>query len=94
MTPDTNNQQSEARLRRALRANQAAGPQRTKKSRTDWEGEPAAIYCRISHVNDDDQTGVERQESICREASGATAHRSTPSRDVSTGMACMGCWSP
>lgn len=30
-------------------------------------GEEAAIYCRISHVDDDDQTGVDRQERICRE---------------------------
>lgn len=26
-----------------------------------------AIYARISHIKDDDQTGVERQERICRE---------------------------
>lgn len=32
-----------------------------------FEGESAAIYCRISHVKDDDQTGVDRQERICRE---------------------------
>lgn len=30
-------------------------------------GEPAAIYCRISQAEDDDQTGVDRQERICRE---------------------------
>jgi DNA invertase Pin-like site-specific DNA recombinase len=30
-------------------------------------GEPAAIYCRISHTKDEDQTGVDRQERICRE---------------------------
>ncbi|MFB7558133.1 recombinase family protein [Streptomyces brevispora] len=30
-------------------------------------GEPAAIYCRISQADDDDQTGVGRQERICRE---------------------------
>ncbi|MFE0130331.1 recombinase family protein [Streptomyces sp. NPDC059037] len=30
-------------------------------------GEEGAIYCRISHVDDDDQTGVDRQERICRE---------------------------
>ncbi|MFJ6212067.1 recombinase family protein [Streptomyces sp. NPDC092296] len=30
-------------------------------------GEAAAIYCRISHADDDDQTGVDRQERICRE---------------------------
>ncbi|WP_327325145.1 hypothetical protein OG735_23585 [Streptomyces sp. NBC_01210] len=52
------------RLRRLARI---AGSQRNKRSRTDWTGEPAAIYCRISHVNDDDQTGVDRQERICRD---------------------------
>ncbi|MFD9212132.1 recombinase family protein [Streptomyces sp. NPDC059544] len=67
MAEDDKNQQTDARLRRALRARQAAGGERTKKHRADWAGESAAIYCRISHVNDDDQTGVERQESICRE---------------------------
>ncbi|MFF6880190.1 recombinase family protein [Streptomyces sp. NPDC012474] len=30
-------------------------------------GEPAAIYCRISHTRDEDQTGVDRQERICRD---------------------------
>ena len=36
--------------------------------RTDEDaGKRAAIYCRISHIKDDDQTGVERQERICRE---------------------------
>lgn len=38
-----------------------------RRSKADWYGEPAAVYCRISHVNDDDQTGVDRQERICRE---------------------------
>ncbi|MDQ0941769.1 recombinase family protein [Streptomyces sp. V1I1] len=52
------------RLRRLARI---AGSQRDRRSRSDWTGEPAAIYCRISHVNDDDQTGVDRQERICRD---------------------------
>jgi DNA invertase Pin-like site-specific DNA recombinase len=30
-------------------------------------GEEAAVYCRISHTDDDDQTGVDRQERICRD---------------------------
>ncbi|WP_228396350.1 recombinase family protein [Streptomyces sp. RB17] len=30
-------------------------------------GDPAAIYCRISHAKDEDQTGVDRQERICRD---------------------------
>src|SRR4051794_2337673 len=38
-----------------------------RKSPAQWEGAPAAIYCRISHVADEDQTGVERQERLCRE---------------------------
>ena len=41
--------------------------QKARRGRTDWRGEPAAIHCRISHVNDDDQTGVDRQERICRD---------------------------
>ncbi|WP_326651583.1 MULTISPECIES: hypothetical protein [unclassified Streptomyces] len=31
-----------------------AGSQRDKRSRTDWTGKRAAIYCRISHINDDE----------------------------------------
>ncbi|MER5463835.1 hypothetical protein ABT010_24730 [Streptomyces sp. NPDC002668] len=31
-----------------------AGSQRDERSRNDWTGEPAAIYCRISHNNDDE----------------------------------------
>lgn len=34
---------------------------------TSVTGESAAIYCRISKADDDDQTGVDRQERICRE---------------------------
>ncbi|MFD7817969.1 recombinase family protein, partial [Streptomyces sp. NPDC059785] len=41
---------------------------RSKPARTAIiPGEPAAIYCRISHTKDEDQTGVDRQERICRE---------------------------
>jgi site-specific DNA recombinase len=32
-----------------------------------WVGDPAAIYCRISSARDEDQTGVDRQERLCRE---------------------------
>ncbi|WP_328673398.1 recombinase family protein [Streptomyces sp. NBC_00322] len=52
------------RLRKLARITEA---QRAKRGRADWTGESAAIYCRISHVNDDDQTGVDRQERICRD---------------------------
>jgi len=40
---------------------------RKRSSREEWSGQAGAIYCRISHVADEDQTGVERQERICRE---------------------------
>jgi site-specific DNA recombinase len=41
---------------------------RTKPDqRPSTDGQPAAIYCRISQADDDDQTGVDRQERICRE---------------------------
>jgi DNA invertase Pin-like site-specific DNA recombinase len=30
-------------------------------------GQPAVIYCRISKARDEDQTGVDRQERLCRE---------------------------
>ncbi|MFE4698037.1 hypothetical protein ACFRIC_13300 [Streptomyces sp. NPDC056738] len=54
-----------ARLRKVARMTET---QKARgRGRTDWTGEPAAIYCRISHVNDDDQTGVDRQERICRD---------------------------
>ncbi|MEU5129994.1 recombinase family protein [Streptomyces mobaraensis] len=71
MTEEEMNQRSErsdARLRRALHVSRnSGGRQRGEKKRAGWKGESAAIYCRISHVNDEDQTGVERQERICRE---------------------------
>lgn len=40
---------------------------RSKSKVSITPGDDAAIYCRISHVKDDDQTGVDRQERICRE---------------------------
>ncbi|MGW3656285.1 hypothetical protein ACWD6R_11490 [Streptomyces sp. NPDC005151] len=40
-------------------------------------GEPAAVYCRISQADDDDQTGVDRQE---RSARTAAASRRLPAR--------------
>ncbi|HET9657526.1 MAG TPA: recombinase family protein, partial [Kineosporiaceae bacterium] len=43
----------------------------------DGDGE-AAIYCRISHVKDEDQTGVERQERICRELAARLGVRVRP----------------
>ncbi|MFI8883068.1 recombinase family protein [Streptomyces sp. NPDC053813] len=67
MTADSNAQQENARSQRAIRARAAAGSQRAAKHRSDWKGQTAAIYCRISHASDEDQTGVDRQERICRD---------------------------
>ncbi|MEU1630793.1 recombinase family protein [Streptomyces sp. NPDC020096] len=52
---------------RSRRIAAIAGVRRGKRDHASWVGEPAAIYCRISHVNDDDQTGVDRQQRLCRE---------------------------
>lgn len=41
--------------------------QNVKRELVITPGEAAAIYCRISQADDDDQTGVDRQERICRE---------------------------
>lgn len=62
-----NEQDSDRQPLRSRRVAQVAGVTKRKRSRADWAGESAAIYCRISHVNDDDQTGVDRQQRICRE---------------------------
>lgn len=44
--------------------------QQSQRSRDSWSGEEAAIYCRVSHIKDKDQTSVERQERICRHVAG------------------------
>jgi site-specific DNA recombinase len=48
-----------------IRADQAA-----VRDPKQWAGQTAAIYCRISKADDDDQTGVDRQEAICKELAG------------------------
>ncbi|MCK9898005.1 recombinase family protein [Frankia sp. AgB32] len=53
-----------------MRIRRQARYDRNRSSREDWKGQPAAIYCRISHTADEDQTGVDRQERICREVVG------------------------
>ncbi|GAA1904219.1 recombinase family protein [Streptantibioticus ferralitis] len=63
----TNEQASGPTPLRSRRIAKIAGTQRGKRHRSSWAGETAAIYCRISHVNDDDQTGVDRQQRLCRE---------------------------
>jgi DNA invertase Pin-like site-specific DNA recombinase len=63
---DDQSERDRARSTRArLRAARAGA--RGEGGRPVWAGEPAAIYCRISHLKDEDQTGVERQEEICKE---------------------------
>jgi site-specific DNA recombinase len=47
-----------------------AEAERLRSSSDSWAGEPAAIYCRASHVKDQDQTSVDRQERICRDTAG------------------------
>lgn len=51
-------------MRAVSRLTDAQQPQRSRES---WQGQDAAIYCRISHVKDKDQTSVDRQERICRD---------------------------
>jgi len=55
------------RAQRARRLKDAQVSGRVSRRSDVWAGQPAAIYCRISHTADEDQTGVERQERICRE---------------------------
>jgi site-specific DNA recombinase len=43
-----------------------AAADRLLLSRDSWAGEDAAIYCRVSHIKDQDQTSVDRQERISR----------------------------
>jgi DNA invertase Pin-like site-specific DNA recombinase len=55
--------------RRSVRGKRLAVAQQKRVERRDrtlWRGEAAAIYCRISHTRDEDQTGVDRQERLCR----------------------------
>ncbi len=40
--------------------------QQSQRNRASWEGEDAAVYCRVSHIKDKDQTSVERQERSSR----------------------------
>jgi site-specific DNA recombinase len=44
-----------------------ADARRVHRDPQAWWGEDVAIYCRISHVKDNDQTSVDQQERICRQ---------------------------
>jgi hypothetical protein len=43
------------------------GRTRSEGGALRWVGQPAAIYCRISKARDEDQTGVDCQERLCRQ---------------------------
>ncbi|TCO53502.1 DNA invertase Pin-like site-specific DNA recombinase [Actinocrispum wychmicini] len=53
------------RRSKAIRAGRDGRDQRLNAGAV--AGQPAAVYCRISKADDDDQTGVDRQERLCRE---------------------------
>ncbi|WP_435610221.1 hypothetical protein [Streptomyces sp. C10-9-1] len=46
-------------------------PRPKHREPTITPGEPAALYCRISQADDDDQTGVDRQERLLAAARAA-----------------------
>ncbi|HEV2375163.1 MAG TPA: recombinase family protein [Streptosporangiaceae bacterium] len=43
-----------------------AEAERAQRNQDSWRGEDAAVYCRVSHIKDKDQTSVDRQERIGR----------------------------
>ena len=66
-TTTAGNAQVRARQARERAVARVAAGQQKERSRESWQGEDAAIYCRVSHIKDKDQTGVDRQERICRD---------------------------
>lgn len=54
-------------MERERRIAAIAGGERKKHRTSAWQGEPAAVYCRISRARDEDQTGVDRQERLSKE---------------------------
>jgi DNA invertase Pin-like site-specific DNA recombinase len=67
MGTDTVNELDRAQIARVARIAGITAPKQTRRDPASWVGENAAIYCRISRVTDEDQTGVERQERMCRD---------------------------
>src|SRR5690242_9034639 len=65
-TPTARTAQVAGQQARDRAMSRLADAERAQRSRDSWQGERAAIYCRISHVKDKDQTSVDRQERICR----------------------------
>jgi len=59
--------QVSAQTVRERAVSRVAAAQQSQRSRESWVGEAAAVYCRVSHIKDKDQTSVERQERICRD---------------------------
>ncbi|MCT9007133.1 recombinase family protein [Streptomyces rhizosphaerihabitans] len=64
---DPGEQQTDRQRLADRRISRLSLPRQARRGAADWSGERAAIYCRISHADDDDQTGVDRQERICRD---------------------------
>lgn len=54
-------------IRRTERVDRVASARRVKQGPASRVGQSAAIYCRISKATDEDQTGVDRQERVCRD---------------------------
>ena len=67
MSIDTVNIQDKTQIQRVARIAGITGPKQARRDPASWAGEGAAIYCRISKATDEDQTGVDRQERICRD---------------------------
>jgi DNA invertase Pin-like site-specific DNA recombinase len=65
--PEASEAQADARAARERPLSRIRLPSSRSVAARLWEGEPAAVYCRISHIKDKDQTSVERQERICRD---------------------------
>lgn len=67
MSVDTAAMQDADKIVRSRKVAEMARARAIHQSPESWVGQNAAIYCRISKAGDEDQTGVDRQEYICRE---------------------------
>jgi site-specific DNA recombinase len=65
MRADTVNTQDAGQIHRLAEIAKITRATWQSRDPASWEGQSAAVYCRISRVTDEDQTGVERQERIC-----------------------------
>jgi hypothetical protein len=67
MRADTVNTQDAGQIHRLAEIAKITRATWQSRDPESWEGQSAAVYCRISRASDEDQTGVERQERICRD---------------------------